>query len=364
MKRIFFSLCASCIACLCSAQNTVTVNFAYDDCDTLFVRVVDKSFRRIERTDTLVLKDHRYTYTKTLDKARVALVRRSNANPNASQLLYLVPGETCNFASPGDVQPGSSAFYTEFEKVSVASTAEESRLRDEVKAKINAGEPADSVRKAYAPLLEKAEKTSKENKLAYIKANPSSDVSAALVYIMNDYEEPLGLLSAEARNGRFSDIITALQADVDKEKARQEAAKYVADGCEAPDFTLKDINGQDLKLSSLRGKYVILDFWGSWCIWCIRGIPEMKKYYDKYKDKMEILGVDCNDTEQKWKAAVEKHQIPWKHVYNPKDSDITTKYAIQGYPTKIVIGPDGKIVKTVVGEDPAFYTFLDELFSK
>ncbi len=361
MKRIILSLCASCIACLCSAQDKVTVNFFYDDCDTLFVRVADRAFTRFERTDTLVLKDHRYTYTLALDKARLALVRRSNANPHASQLLYLVPGETCNFASPGDVQPGSSAFYTDFERVSVASSVEENRLIDEMKAKIKAGEPEDSLRKAYAPLIEKA---GKEHRLAYIKANPSSDVSAALVYIMNDYEEPLGLLSAEARNGRFSEIIASLQQDVDREKARREAAKSVADGCEAPDFTLKDITGQDLKLSSLRGKYVILDFWGSWCIWCIKGIPEMKKYYDKYKDRMDILGIDCNDTEQKWKAAVEKHQIPWKHVYNPKGSDITEKYAISGFPTKIVVGPDGKIVKTVVGEDPAFYTFLDELFSK
>ena len=51
----------------------------------------------------------------------------------------------------------------------------------------------------------------------------------------------------------------------------------------APDFTLNDINGKPLVLSSLRGKYVILDFWGSWCVWCIRGIPNMKEYYNKYK---------------------------------------------------------------------------------
>lgn len=78
----------------------------------------------------------------------------------------------------------------------------------------------------------------------------------------------------------------------------------------APDFELPDLQGNPLKLSSLRGKYVVLDFWGSWCIWCIRGIPGMKEAYSKYKDKMEILGVDCQDTEEKWKAAVEEHQLP------------------------------------------------------
>lgn len=88
----------------------------------------------------------------------------------------------------------------------------------------------------------------------------------------------------------------------------------------------------------------------------------MKTYYEKYSDRMEILGVDCSDTEEKWKAAVAKHELKWKHVYNPKDSKIPEMYAITGFPTKIVIDPEGKIVKTVVGEDPAFYTFLDELF--
>ena len=116
---------------------------------------------------------------------------------------------------------------------------------------------------------------------------------------------------------------------------------------------------------------VILDFWGSWCGWCIKGMPKMKEYYQKYAGKFEILGVDCNDTEQKWKDAVKKNELPWKHVYNPRAkteeeqaNNVCGKYGITGFPTKIIISPEGKIVKTIVGEDPAFYTLLDELFSK
>jgi thiol-disulfide isomerase/thioredoxin len=133
---------------------------------------------------------------------------------------------------------------------------------------------------------------------------------------------------------------------------------------EAPDFTLNDLNGKPLTLSSLRGKYVILDFWGSWCGWCIKGIPQMKEYYQKYAGKFEILGIDCNDPEEKWKAAVEKYELPWLHVYNTRDSKVLEQYEIQGFPTKIIVGPDGKIVKTIIGEDPAFYTLLDQLFGK
>lgn len=142
-----------------------------------------------------------------------------------------------------------------------------------------------------------------------------------------------------------------------------ETATVAADGIEAPDFTLNDINGKPLTLSSLRGKYVILDFWGSWCGWCIKGIPQMKEYYQKYAGKFEILGIDCNDPEAKWKAAIEKYELPWLHVYNPRgDSKVLELYEIEGFPTKIIVSPDGKIVKTIIGEDPAFYAFLDELF--
>ncbi|MBQ2179054.1 MAG: TlpA family protein disulfide reductase [Prevotella sp.] len=139
-----------------------------------------------------------------------------------------------------------------------------------------------------------------------------------------------------------------------------------ADAGLAPDFELPDLQGNPLKLSSLRGKYVVIDFWGSWCIWCIRGFPHMKEAYAKYKDKMEILGVDCNDTESKWKAAVEEYALPWLQVRCPDEQlqTLASQYNVEGFPTKVIIDPQGKIVKVVVGEDPAFYTFLDGLFSK
>ena len=164
--------------------------------------------------------------------------------------------------------------------------------------------------------------------------------------------------------------ITLMAACVNKPKATAQPAEAaesteVAEATDlAPDFELPNLQGSTTKLSSLRGKYVVLDFWGSWCIWCIRGIPSMKEAYSKYKDKMEILGVDCRDTEEKWKAAVEEHQLPWMQVRCPDAQlqSLAAQYNIEGFPTKVIIDPQGKLVKTVVGEDPEFYKFLDELF--
>lgn len=164
--------------------------------------------------------------------------------------------------------------------------------------------------------------------------------------------------------------ITLMAACVNKPKATAQIAEAaetteVAEATDmAPDFELPNLQGSTTKLSSLRGKYVVLDFWGSWCIWCIRGIPSMKEAYSKYKDKMEILGVDCRDTEEKWKAAVEEHKLPWLQVRCPNEQlqSLAAQYNIEGFPTKVIIDPEGKLVKTVVGEDPEFYTFLDQLF--
>ena len=155
---------------------------------------------------------------------------------------------------------------------------------------------------------------------------------------------------------------TSAQAADSQDPAQADCCSTTPKGPEAPDFTLNDINGKPLTLSSLRGKYVVLDFWGSWCIWCIKGMPKMKEYYAKYAGKLEILGIDCNDSEEKWKAAVAEHQLPWLHVYNNDESGLLEKYGIEGFPTKVVIDPEGHVANVVVGEDPAFYTYLDKLF--
>ena len=87
----------------------------------------------------------------------------------------------------------------------------------------------------------------------------------------------------------------------------------------------------------------------------------MIKAYEKYKGKIEFVGIDCNDTEDKWKKAVAEHQLPWINVRNIDEPDVAVMYGVSGYPTKYVIDPEGKIAKQVVGENPEFYMYLDAL---
>ena len=138
------------------------------------------------------------------------------------------------------------------------------------------------------------------------------------------------------------------------------------EGVEAPDFTLKTPDGSTLTLSSLRGQYVVLDFWGTWCKWCVKGIPDMKAYYKKYEGMFEMVSIDFHDDEDTWLKAIDSFEMDWLHVITDEESAIQLQedYSIEGFPTKIVIDPEGTIIHTTVGEDPAFYKYLDELFSE
>ncbi len=133
---------------------------------------------------------------------------------------------------------------------------------------------------------------------------------------------------------------------------------------EAPNFTLKDLEGKDVSLSDFRGKWVILDFWGSWCIWCIKGFPELKEAYEKYKDELVIIGIDCNEGETEWRAGVAKYELPWVNVYCPKDNTLTAEFGVQGFPTKAIVDPEGKIRNITTGHNPEFFTALANLLGK
>ncbi len=235
---------------------------------------------------------------------------------------------------------------------------------DELKERTGSdGITADSIRKVYAPV------TAWENEIIRLKKdfilkNPDNDLSMYLLseLPLDTAAEYIDSLSERVKGGVMAPLNQSLKEFIDRNKAREKALEELTPGAKAPDFTLKDIDGNNFCLSSLRGKYVTLDFWGSWCGWCIKGFPEMKKIYEKYKGRVEFVGIDCNDTEQAWKKAVERHKLPWINVRNnDTGADVTLMYGINGYPTKIVIDPEGKISRFFIGESPEFYNYIESL---
>lgn len=133
-------------------------------------------------------------------------------------------------------------------------------------------------------------------------------------------------------------------------------------GMPAPDIVSRNTPDSSLfSLTSLRGKFVVLDFWGTWCGPCIAGMPRMKQILDKHRGQMEIVGIaQESDGGGRWrKFLLDKPEYGWHHVLNVKSDDIIVKYSVAGYPTKIILSPEGKILSRFVGEDESFYTKLE-----
>ncbi|MCK5701089.1 MAG: TlpA family protein disulfide reductase, partial [Cyclobacteriaceae bacterium] len=120
--------------------------------------------------------------------------------------------------------------------------------------------------------------------------------------------------------------------------------KMIAIGSVAPDFSLPDPDGNMITLNSLRGKYVFLDFWASWCEPCMLENPNLVVVYDKFKDSdFEILGVSFDKKKENWTKAIEHDGLEWEHVSDLKyfDSEMIDLYNIVNVPTTILLDPKG-----------------------
>lgn len=282
-----------------------------------------------------------------------------------------VPDEEIKIENCGDATSVSgTAFYTEYNVFEAFNRKYQERWRLMNKAfqsaKGDDSADMEKLKKEYSAKADAMRKGISDEAMKYISQNPLSEVSVVMLnnVYCTDIDKAVVRLSEKVRQGRFKEYCGIIVEKAHKDVLRREAKEKIREGNEAPDFTLTDIHGKQQSLSMLRGKYVVLDFWGSWCGWCLKGMPEMKKYYERYSGKLEILGIACNDKEAKWKAAVEKHSLPWLHVLNATPTDVSALYNITGFPTKIVLNPEGRILKIVSGESPEFYTYLDSLFNK
>ena len=132
---------------------------------------------------------------------------------------------------------------------------------------------------------------------------------------------------------------------VDDVIARNEALEATAEGKMYADFPAVLEDGTPTKLSEyLDGKYVILDFWASWCPWCIGEVPFLKAVYEKYHGpEFEIIGVDVADKLDKAKAAMEEHGITWPQIYSEERVN-GTYFGSRGIPLIILLSPDGKVL--------------------
>lgn len=181
---------------------------------------------------------------------------------------------------------------------------------------------------------------------------PDSPVAAFYLYRYFTYQLPLDELK-ETR-AKISPALAACPYVKDLDGIIKQL-ENVQIGKVAPEFSLPDTAGVSVSLSDFRGKYVLLDFWASWCPPCRRENPNVVKAFNEYKDKdFTIIGISLDKDKSKWMKAIADDNLTWTHLSDLKywDSEIPALYGVRGIPANVLLGPDGVILaKNITGED-------------
>ena len=217
-----------------------------------------------------------------------------------------------------------------------------------------AGSPAGAASKdSLTKVVESKEADLTNTLTGLLKANNQSQVSTLFLiqctnfvaYIKEHLGDLYALLDGPSKKGPFAELI---------EKSVQSAGLGKV-GSVLPEFKQNDVNGKPVSLSSLRGKYVLIDFWASWFGTCRAENPNVVKAFNAYKAKgFTVLGVSLDQDKAKWLEAIKKDGLAWTHVSDLKywNNEVAVKFGIQSIPANFLIDPNGVIIgKDLRGED-------------
>lgn len=201
-----------------------------------------------------------------------------------------------------------------------------------------------------------------KNMIVHVRTKPTSAISPFLTYVLigSGYVTPAMIdtlnqtfpssLRTSILGKAIEDVFTRRKDAELKAEAKQKALDdFIPLGSKAIEFTQNDVNDKPVSLSSFRGKYVLVDFWASWCAPCRAENPAVVKAFNAYKDKgFTVLGVslDSKKNRQAWIDAIAKDGLNWTQVSDLKffDNEAAVLYGVKSIPQNFLIDPNGIVV--------------------
>ena len=313
-------------------------------------------------TDTATVVGEHYTLKSYVPMGTVGLLTAAmpDALPTRANSLsvFLSPSETMSILHDsqfGHATITGSPANTEYLKL-VETDKPYTQKRKAIIAGVNAAQKAGDTGKAASGREELTRLGADEKDQVFGNYMRNNSSSPLMTFAFNKYVgDPRSLkpdevptvrsfiaLLPDSIRSRAS--IKAFEQQLDNMETFNEA---VAIGKQAPDFTQNDTAGHPVTLSSFKGKYVLLDFWASWCGPCREENPTVVEAWHKYHDKgLEILGVSLDQKEQSWKDAIRQDHLTWTHVSDLKfwQNALVKAYGVQSVPQNFLIDPNGRII--------------------
>jgi peroxiredoxin len=374
MKKIIFSILAFFPTVLFAQDGKFTIEGTLGTYNVPAKAYLQYRIKSKITTDSVTLKNGKFQFQGTVegDPVYASLIfnaKGTGVSYNDYKTIYL---------EKGTITVTGSDLIANAKITGTKANDDNERYNAALKPINDAYNALEAKRKASTPEQQQSGAFDKENNKSE-KEIEAREAAINKQFIKDNPDSFISLIALEtyAYGADYADIeplFSGLSATVKGTKLGKEYGerlpklKAVALGATAPEFAEADTSGKIISLSSFRGKYVLIDFWASWCGPCRHENPNVVKAYNRFKNqKFTIIGVslDRPGAKDKWLKAIHNDKLTWTHVSDLKfwDSKAAGLYAVRGIPQNFLLDPDGKIIaKNLRGDD--LENKLEELFGK
>jgi thiol-disulfide isomerase/thioredoxin len=321
------------------------------------------------KTDSVKPSNGSYSFAGKLEEpTRASLrVRYMESEPGKKVPMVSRRDMASFFIQPGKIKVNSADSFSNVKVKGSAAQTEYLKLQEKTKPYNDKTEPLYALYSQFNRSKENAARDRVEHMIDSIEKQMSDDVYGN--YVKNNPNSPIAMYALQQFAGWDinPDLVEPLFVSLPEAtrnmpsaidfKEKVDIAKKTGVGKIAMDFTQNDTLGVPVSLSSLRGKYVLVDFWASWCGPCRAENPNVVKVFEKYKEKgFHIIGVslDRPGQKEKWLKAIHDDGLAWTQVSDLQfwNNEVAKLYGIQAIPQNLLLDPEGRIIaKNVRGEE-------------